>query len=64
MLSPQNYPRIHPVTKRLLYVGNMQNFQPAGCLQYFLKNWEKLANDPFILELVKEYQIPFLSEPS
>ena len=42
----------------------MQNFRPAGRLQYFLKNWEKLTNDPFILELVKGYQIPFLSEPS
>ena len=28
------------------------------------KNWEKLTNDSFILELVKGYQIPFLSEPS
>ena len=42
----------------------MQNFRPAGRLQYFLKNWEKLTNDPFILELVKGYQIPFLSELS
>ena len=42
----------------------MQNFRPAGSLQYFLKNWEKLTNDPFILELVKGYQIPFLSELS
>ena len=64
ILSPQNYPHIHPVIKRLVYVGNMQNFQPAGCFQYFLKNWGKLTNDPFILELVKGYQIPFLSEPS
>ena len=42
----------------------MQNFRPAGRLQHFLKNWEKLTNDPFFLELVKGYQIPFLSEPS
>ena len=64
ILSPQNYPHIHPVIKRLVDVENMQNFQPAGCLQYFLKNWEKLTNDSVILELVKGYQIPFLSETS
>ena len=29
-----------------------------------VENWEKLTNDPFILELVKGYQIPILSEPS
>ena len=64
ILSPKDYPHIHPVIKRLLYVENMQNFRPAGRLQYFLKSWEKLTNDPFILELVKGYQIPFLSKPS
>ena len=64
ILSPQDYPHVHPVIKRLLYVQNLQSFQPASGLQYFLKNWEKLTNDPFILELVKSYQIPFPSEPS
>ena len=60
ILSPQDYPHIHPVIKRLLYVENMQNFRPAGRLQYFLKSWGKLTNIPS----VKGYQIPFLSEPS
>ena len=64
ILSPQDYPHIHPVIKRLLYVQNLQSFHPTSGLQYFLKNWEKLTNDLFILELVKSYQIPFLSEPS
>ena len=50
--------------KKVVYVENMQNFWSADRLQYFLKNWEKLTNDPFILELVKGYQILFLSEPS
>ena len=63
MLSPQNYSHIHPVIKKLLHVENMQNFQPAKHLRHFLKNWEKLTKDPFILELVKGYQILFLSEP-
>ena len=40
------------------------NFRPAGCLTYFLKNWKKLTNDSFTLELVKGFQIPFLLEPS
>ena len=61
ILSPQDYPHIHPVIKRLLYVQNLQSFYPTSGLQYFLKNWEKLTNDLFILELVKSYQIPFLS---
>ena len=64
ILSPQDYPHVHPVMKRLLYVQNLQSFHPASGLQYFLKNWEKLTNDPFISELVKSYQTPFLSEPS
>ena len=64
ILSPQDYPHIHPVIKRVLYVQNLQSFHPTSGLQYFLKNWEKLTNDLFILELVKSYQIPFLSEPS
>ena len=64
ILSPQDYPHIHPVIKRLLYVQNLQSFHPTSGLQYFLKNWEKLTNDLFILESVKSYQIPFLSEPS
>ena len=64
ILSPQDYPHIHPVIKRLLYVQNLQSFHPTSGLQYFLKNWEKLTNDLFILELVKSYQIPFLSEAS
>ena len=29
----------------------MQNFRLAGRLQYFLKNWARLTNDAFILEL-------------
>ena len=63
ILSPQDYPHIHPVMIKLLYVENMHNFQRAGRLQYFLKEWEEITKDPFILELVKGYQIPFLSEP-
>ena len=59
-----DYPLILPVIKRLLYVENLENIQPAGRYQYFLKNWGKLTNNPLILELVKGYQIPFLSEPS
>ena len=63
IISPQNYPHMHPLIKRLLYVENIQTFRPAGPLQYLLRKWEKLTSDPFILELVKRVQITFLSEP-
>ena len=38
-------------------------FNQQGVVSISWLNYEKLRNDPFILKLMKEYQILFLSEP-
>ena len=43
--------------------GEIGNFTLAGILQYFLENWEIVANDPKILELVSGLKIDFQEEP-
>ena len=48
----------------MLTLGNLENLQTAGRLRFFLENWKKLTNDPFILKVVQGYQIPLLSEPT
>ena len=48
----------------MLTLGNLENLPAAGCLRFFLENWKKLTNDPFILKVVQGYQKPLLSEPT
>ena len=60
ILSPEIYSHIHPGFEGL-FPKEFQKFQHKSRLQYFLENWEKLARDPSILNIVKGYQIPFLS---
>ena len=44
----------------------MELGKSASCsrLSFFLENWKKLTNDPFILKVVQRYLIPLLSEPT
>ena len=63
ILSPEIYSHIHLAIKGLFPPKKAQNFPQAGRLQYFLENWEKLTSNPAILNIVKGYQIPFLSVP-
>ena len=63
ILSPEIYSHIHLAIKGLFPPKKAQNFPQAGRLQYFLENWEKLTSNPAILNIVKGYQIPFLSAP-
>ena len=53
---------IQSAIKGLFPPHEFQKFPQAVRLQYF-QNWEKFTSDPSILNLVKRYQIPFLSVP-
>ena len=61
ILSPEIYSHIHPAKKGLFPPKKFQNFPQVRRLQYFLENWGKLTSNPSILNIVKGYQIPFLS---
>ena len=43
---------------------DLENRPAAGRLRFFLENWKKLTNDPFILKVVQRYLMPLLSEPT
>ena len=42
---------------------NISILSKAGSLKHFLKNWEKLANDPTISEAAQVYNVPFTVQP-
>ena len=48
--------------EKLIFQLNLSEFPAAGRSQHLLHNWKK--SDPFILNTVQGFQIPFLSEPS
>ena len=64
ILNVENFPQVHQVVNNLISSLNLSEFPTLGRLQFFLQNWEKLTSDPFILNTVHGFQIPFLSEPS
>ena len=63
ILSPEIYSHIHPLIKGLFPPKEFQNFPQEDRLQYFLENWGNLTSNPSILNIVKGYQILFLSVP-
>ena len=60
ILSPKIFSQIHPSIKTLLTLGNLENLPAADRLRFFLENWKKATNNPFILKVVQGYQIPLL----
>lgn len=36
---------------------------PAGRLKHFFQHWEKITQDPFVLNCIRGYEIPFTSPP-
>ena len=43
--------------------GSPKQLKQAGWLQYFWQEWNKLTLDPWVLEMIKGYKIPFSSPP-
>ena len=53
----------HTCSQKFVFYQGSAIVSLAICCQYFFENWKKLTNDPSIFDLVRGYQIPFLSEP-
>ena len=41
----------------------MKTLPQAGKLQYFIHKWEHLTQDPWILDTIQGYRIPFREQP-
>jgi len=54
---PADYPL--PVLETL----SPPNHKSAACLQYFVLNWKKLTEDPWTLQTIQGYKIPFCRRP-
>ena len=63
LVPREKLPYAHKLVKRLFSLGQLPNVQLAGRLKHFVKKWQFLTKDQSILEIVKGYQIPFLSQP-
>jgi len=63
ILSPQDFPNVHPLVLNLFPIKMSEGHPLAGRTRHFLKSWQKLTNDQAILQIVQIYQIPFVSKP-
>ena len=45
--------RLETLTPELITLENLESFPPAGQFQHFLKNLEKLKNEPLALKVVQ-----------
>ena len=52
--------KIRPIIKHFI---TQRDLPVSERLKHVRMNWEKLTSDPFILNLVQGYQIPFSSKP-
>ena len=62
LLSQSGFCKIHPFVVNLFPV-KIRQLPSAGRVKHFVKNWEKLTNDPMILDIVSVYEIPFILPP-
>ena len=62
LLFPSQFCKIHPLVVNLFPVKIKQ--LPSACkVNHFVKNWQKLTNNPMILDIVRGYEIPFILLP-
>ena len=54
---------VHPGVRKMLPVQAKWDYPLAGRLQFFVKNWQVLTNNPEILEIVSGLKVPFMGEP-
>ena len=59
LLSASEFFKIHPLVVSLFPV-NVKLMPSAGIARQFVKNWQKLANNPITLDIVRGYEIPFI----
>ena len=55
---------VHPWVKSLFSARNFQNLPLDGRLKHFLEAWNTLTKNQEILEIAKEFKIPFLKNPT
>ena len=55
---------VRPWVKSLFSARKVPNLPLSGRLKYFLKAWEILTKDPEILEIVNEFKMTFLKNPT
>ena len=54
------YSHIQPIINRLISMEKLKNASTSASLPSLIENWLKITSNPLILDIVKEYQIPFL----
>ena len=47
----------------LVHNNPIQSLPLAGCLKYFSHTWEKITQDPWVLQVLQVYQIEFIQPP-
>ena len=58
----QVFCKIHPLVEDIFPV-KIKQLPKAGRVKHFVKNWQRLTNDPMILDIVNGYEIPFILPP-
>ena len=59
LLLASEFCKIHPLVVNLFPV-KIKQLPKAGRVKHFVKNWQKLTNNPMILDIVRGYEIPFI----
>ena len=58
-----NVRRVHPLVRALSPINPVPKVPLSGILKLFYSNWAKLTQDLNILNIVQEFEIPFLENP-
>ena len=62
LLSASVFCKIHPLVANLFPV-KIKQLPKAGRVKHFVKEWERLTNDPMILDIIRGYKISFSLPP-
>ena len=59
LLLGSEFWKIHPLVVNL-FPEKIKQLPKAGRVKHFVKNWQKLTNNPMVLDIVRRYEIPFI----
>ena len=59
LLLGSEFWKIHPLVVNL-FPEKIKQLPKAGRAKHFVKNWQKLTNNPMVLAIVRRYKIPFI----
>ena len=62
LLPASVFCKIHPLVVNLFPV-KIKQLPKAGRMKKFVNNWQRLTNDPMIVDMVNCYEIPFILSP-